>query len=179
MTRRKKGITNQNTKENLFQKHQGLIRKAIKDVSVKKIDYDDLLEEAYIAFCLACSDYDKKKGEFTTHLYSKVRYHLLDYVKKEIKRKKRISEYEIFPDSIHDNRGLMFDFQHFVSGLSNDAVLLVGLMLSQVGESDGLFHQQKKMVYKQFVKGCGWSSYRRRLAIKQIKRRLREYVGNH
>jgi DNA-directed RNA polymerase sigma subunit (sigma70/sigma32) len=62
--------------------HIGLIKKIAWSFSSSTgLEFDDLFQEAALAYCEALETFDPKNGKITTHMWMKISSHLKDYLK--------------------------------------------------------------------------------------------------
>lgn len=52
-------------------------------------NFEDIIQEGIYALCLAADTFDEKLGKFSTYAYTKVYYHMLSRLDKEVKYKNR------------------------------------------------------------------------------------------
>ena len=61
-------------------------------------DYDDLLSEAHVAYCIALNEFDPAKGKITTWVYWKVRGQLTHLARQRLRQSKRLTQHQIDRD---------------------------------------------------------------------------------
>jgi RNA polymerase sigma factor (sigma-70 family) len=61
-----------------------LIRKIARSFSLSTgLEFDDLFQEAALAYCEALSKFDPEKGKISTHIWLRISTHLKDYLKEQ------------------------------------------------------------------------------------------------
>jgi len=75
-----------------LQEVENLIRKIAWSMKNKNanLEWEDLLQEAYVAYLEAIQTYDPNKGKATTYIYRCVKNHLLQYINKQKQWEKKI-----------------------------------------------------------------------------------------
>lgn len=74
-------------------KHINLLRKiAWSFHQTSKLDFDDLFQEAYLAYDKALKNYDPDKGKLTTFIWYCIHSHLKNYLKEENKYHNRLCD---------------------------------------------------------------------------------------
>lgn len=88
------------------------------------LDVDDLFQEAAIAYLRGFNTYKEEKAGIKTHLYTTMRNHLIDYSRKELIRKKTVSN-----DLPVDRPILYKTFFEFWNNLSQSSQEIVKIVL--------------------------------------------------
>jgi RNA polymerase sigma factor (sigma-70 family) len=88
------------------------------------LEFEDLFQEAAIAYLKSARSFNPEKASFSTHLYKVVRNHLLNYIKKEQRYQKRISDSEIPEQPVY-----YIPFFEFWNALSNSSREVASVVL--------------------------------------------------
>lgn len=88
------------------------------------LDVDDLFQEAAIAYLKGADTFKPGKAAIKTHLYTTMRNHLIDYTRKEMTRKKTVSN-----DLPVDRPVLYKTFFEFLNNLSESSQEIVRVVL--------------------------------------------------
>ena len=65
------------------------------------IEWNELFQEAALAYCKSLKTYQQKRGKLSTHAYNCIRNHLIDFTKKQTRWNLKISLDEINPNNYH------------------------------------------------------------------------------
>lgn len=76
--------------EQLYHRHQGLIRKLAVSYLCKGISLDDMYQQAILGFRYSCMSYDPQKGEFNTHIGWGIKKYCLKLREQHVKMQDRI-----------------------------------------------------------------------------------------
>lgn len=106
-----------------------------------RLDYDDLFQEAALAYCEALKTYNPKKGKITTYTYWYITSRLKNYIKEESKMNSCL-------DPIDDIEIMQNTPETFWSALSDEAKQIADTII----ENANLFSTKKlKTVEKKVV----------------------------
>ena len=142
-----------------------LIRKIVWSFhSTTKLDWDDLFQEASLAYLEALRTHDPKKGKITTHLWHVISNNLKNYIKREARVNPPTSDlaeayykpcpqdclWENLPTTAYDAVKIILDNQTDLNGLeSKDARKRIRIILRKEGFSNTKirksFHSLRKM----------------------------------
>jgi hypothetical protein len=78
------------------------------------LDWDDLFQEAALAYCEALGTYDKKKGKLTTHMWHVMTNHLGDYIHQVYSKDSCLEGIEVLVNYPHTE-------ESFLESLTRDA----------------------------------------------------------
>lgn len=130
----------------------GLIKKIALSVNTPPkpgIDFDDLLQEASIAYLKALKTYDKDRGGVTTHVWSCVRNHLRTYLKQEMLHRQPLQELETAIDCKSN--------PDFWTNLSEDAQKLLSSIMERSGQFINLKPKEAQKEIASDLKNRGWN----------------------
>jgi RNA polymerase sigma factor (sigma-70 family) len=103
-----------------------LIKKIVNSFhQTSKLDYDDLFQEATIAYFKAMETYNAEKGMITTHLWHCITNHLINYLKVE-------KEYDEVLEPLESASKLVYSPNFYFEALSRDAIDIVDTLFSDV-----------------------------------------------
>ena len=87
----------QMTSEQHYRRVQRMIHKLIHKYRplVPEVDYDDLLGEAHVAFCIALREHNPARGTMVTWVYWRVRGCLTHLIRNRMRKRKRLTQHEL------------------------------------------------------------------------------------
>ena len=129
------------------------------------LDRGDLFQEGYHIYLQAKKRYNPKRAKKSTWIYTLVYYRLLSYCQKETKHNP--TDYEL-PDIPHMD-GIAF--KETVLDLTPDAKDLILTILEAPYDFIGV---TQHMLRKKVAQAMGWSTYKARKVIREIKGVLKE-----
>ena len=127
-------------------------------------EWDDLFQEAALAYCEALKTYDPKKGKITTYMWHCISSHLKNYLKLQNKQTGHIySEEEI---AVHPSVSTILNFET----LSRDAQQVAEMVLNDPGRflSETPKGAREKIA-KTIFKENHWSWNKVRVAIQDLR----------
>ena len=127
-------------------------------------DWDDLFQEAALAYCEALKTYNPKKGKITTYMWWCITSHLKNYIKLEEKRNGHICSQEEMPAT--PTPASSFDYE----SLSEDAQQVAKAVIrdSRKYLSDTPQGARRKIAQNIFQENS-WSWNRVRTAIQDLR----------
>ena len=127
-------------------------------------EWDDLFQEASLAYCEALETYDPKKGKITTYMWWCITSHLKNYLKLQNKQTEHTcSEEEIV---IHPSASFKISFEN----LSKDAQQMAEMVLNEPGKFLSETPQcARKKIAQTAYKEKGWSWNKIRTAVQDLR----------
>ena len=126
-------------------------------------NWDDLFQEAALAYCIALKKYDPKKGKLTTYMWWCITSHLKDFVKDQHKKTG-------FLDSIEE---VCIDkpasSPSFLDSLGREARDIVDVILSSPAEFDMLRPKKAQQKVMNKLRGRRWSMQKITQGIMELK----------
>jgi len=104
------------------------------------LEFDDLFQEAYLAYNKALESYDPSKSKFSTHAWNCISAHLKNYTREELKHSQGISIES--PEAINTPA---LSTKGFIESLSFGTQELVGIIFDR---SDKYIFEDKAKVVK-------------------------------
>lgn len=150
-----------------------LIKKIANSFAITtEIPYDDLFQEAAIAYLEACKTHDLIRGKLSTHIWNCVSNHLKNYVKQETKHTTLVIpliDYSLFEtDDVIEDAIKERDFEDvsvtnyisFIESLSKDSLGVFAILVDCQNELICLPVEEAKQKIKDKLKEMGWSMKR-------------------
>ena len=126
-------------------------------------DWDDLFQEASLAYCEALKTYDPKKSKLSTYMWWCISSHLKTFVKGQCKKTDFIDSIEdVYADKPVANTS-------FLDSLGREARDIADVILSSPAEFDALDPRKalKKVVNK--LRGKHWSAQKITRGVNELK----------
>lgn len=128
-------------------------------------DWDDLFQEAALAYCEALKSYNPKKGKITTHMWWSITSHLKNYLKYQEKQNGHILPVEdlITVDSPVNGSPLF-------ESLSKEAVQIADMILAFPTVFDSMSSESvESSITRVLTKRKGWSWQKVKSGIRDLK----------
>ena len=142
-------------------------------------NYDDLFQEAALAYCEALENFNPENGaKLTTFAWWCMKNHLINWCKKQTKFYKHNQLEEEFPSCIHPTEEMAESFAEKIQDWPEDAQQTIDMVLNSYtqffGETPDLKRRSETPLerVKSALLRKGWSHKRVRITINQIKSRL-------
>jgi hypothetical protein len=172
---------------------ENLLKKLARSFSnTTRLDYQDLLQEATLAYLESIKTYDKSRGAVSTHIWWCVSNHLKNYVKKQTPHKQQLYSLDEFLDKyicITDNykdaypafgansvTGLIVDSINkeenpppFWEKLSKDAIRVASIIIESPTTFLGLGKTHAPKRIKEILRNQGWSKERINFTLFELK----------
>ena len=129
------------------------------------LDYEDLFQEAYLAYVDALKHYNPAKSAITTYMWHCITSRLTNYIKQEDKHRKHL-----LPLEYADTKSTSIN--SFFESLTEDAAALAESALKINVNVVPLTHKNADKVIKKELINKGWNMGRIMRAITDIKSRL-------
>jgi len=133
-------------------------------------DWNDLFQEASLAYCEALQKYNPKKGKITTYMWWCISSHLVNYLHLQYRQNGHI-------ECIEDLRAVdrPVESVSLFGSLSKEAKEIANMVLSSPEALDGLSPQLiKNNIIRILLKQKRWSRFTKKWATFKIKARFRE-----
>ena len=126
-------------------------------------DWDDLFQEAALAYCEALKNYDPNRGQLTTYMWTAIKNHLQAFITYQDEYKNTVTPMENpIVDKPTSNPS-------FFDSLSREAMDIVDVIISSPAEFDLL---EPKKAYKRVInklRGRHWSAQKIKQGVKELK----------
>ncbi len=103
------------------------------------LDWDDLFQEAALAYCRAMKTYDPKRGAISTYMWWSITSHLKNYLRQELNHSKQLTNIEEVP---------LFELPKttnpFNDRISREALLIASVILNRPRKYDSISPKQTK-----------------------------------
>ena len=129
------------------------------------IDYDDLFQEAYIAYHKAMKTYDPALGKISTHLWHHVSKHLTNYYKEERKQTSPVRSIEKTP-SVYS---ITTEEPTFWENLTNEAQGIVETIFETPQLFISMNRENVKSSIVPIMRKKGWKLNKTVLGIENIR----------
>jgi RNA polymerase sigma factor (sigma-70 family) len=118
----------------------GLIKKLARSFSLTTgLEFDDLFQEAALAYLEGLSTFDAKKGKLSTYMWFRIHAHLNDYLKEQEEFKCKRQQVKSHKEALEMKRRYVsseeididrpISFEHFFESLSEDAQRVATVIL--------------------------------------------------
>jgi RNA polymerase sigma factor (sigma-70 family) len=127
------------------------------------LEFDDLFQEAYIAYNKALESYDPSKSKLSTHAWNCISAHLKNYTREELKHTQAVSIE--CPEAINKPA---LSVNHFVESLSFGTQELINIIFDR---SDKYIFEDKEKVVKKLkhtMTRRGWNDKKFSSCMKEI-----------
>lgn len=152
----------------------------------RRFPYWDLKSEANLSFCRAYFSFQSNRSSFKSWVINKIRYGILEYIRREQITKKR----DVFGRTLGDADYNVEDYRvgayhpdlEFVDRLSNDAKYIVILVFDTPRPLMRILSKQRrgrltplnfKIALREYLLKLGWEEVRIRDTFSEIRRALR------
>ena len=106
-----------------------------------RLEFDDLFQEAALAYCEALNTFDPKKGKISTHMWMRISNHLKDYLKTQEEFKCKRQQVKSHQEALKMKRQYFsteeididrpISFTNFFDSLSEDAQKIASIIMEQ------------------------------------------------
>lgn len=146
-----------------MEQHINLLKKIAWNFHEKyQLDWDDLFQEAFIAYDYAMKKYDPSKGAITTFLWIHIRNQLTTYCLKEKEK-----HGGLLPEKMALN--CVYESSTFLENLSKNGSLIAQIVLQNSDSFAKLGKPVARKYLQNILKELGWSKKRISLGIKELQ----------
>ena len=134
------------------------------------VEYDDLLQEAAVAYFESLETYDKDKGQLTTYAWHCITNRLTNYVKEQEKYKAYLQEEELC--SVEDIKLVRHPAQiasEFWESLTEEAKVIANMIISMPKRFTHLTPHEATMRTTRIMEQRGWDERKIEAAINCLK----------
>lgn len=148
---------------------QKLIRSVCNRFSVNRGgDFDDLLSEANYCYLTVYESFDESKCKFSTWLYRKIWWHLLEWERTNRRKQYRRREYVLSSD-FDLPLPEQFDIEQLCNELSEDAAHVIRLALEKKEmDSTSYTNESKRRIIGETLADMGWAGGRILKAFREL-----------
>jgi DNA-directed RNA polymerase specialized sigma24 family protein len=135
-----------------------------------QLDYDDLFQEAYLAYVYGLKTYDPTKGYLSTHLWNHITNQLKTYAKKERERTATLVPLDAVQHYISIGHDPFFESLTFDAQYISQVVLATGKILRMLPEkSEGRCPRPILRRLEHVLLRNGWSYQRINYAFRELR----------
>ena len=127
------------------------------------LDWEDLFQEASLAYCKALKQYDPDRGvQLSTFMFWAIRSHLLNYIAKEKKHHNHIIPFEDLAEDYHTGTSLF-------EQISTEGQQLISVLFSSPVDFEQPMSTSFSMKIGKKMMGEGWERNKIWATLKELK----------